>query len=281
MGFFAPFRYTELQCIAHKVQKGVTMGIVTGTKKNSDMELIKGYIQGKENGKRAEEACMRTIEKIASSVYNLMMVDRNLEPLKNFVTECQGDVFIAKAKYDESRSDVTTWIWRTCEYVAWRKRGNAKNLAKREISFIDLAMKKGENDNQHSLTHRELAEANQAVYANVPTRENEIVASAFLRDCLSRLPENQRKAISLVYIERYSVREAADMMNVPVSTVNNWLYRGKNKLSKMEGLAKRVLPFLYIFCCNYSQKHYYCVIKIHLEKSNHIIHNLRAECDQY
>lgn len=89
MGFFAPFRYTELQCIAHKVQKGVTMGIVTGTKKNSDMELIKGYIQGKENGKRAEEACMRTIEKIASSVYNLMMVDRNLEPLKNFVTECQ------------------------------------------------------------------------------------------------------------------------------------------------------------------------------------------------
>lgn len=43
--------------------------------------------------------------------------------------------------------------------MACGKRGNAKNLAKREISFIDLAMKKGENDNQHSLTHRELAEA--------------------------------------------------------------------------------------------------------------------------
>ena len=47
---------------------------------------------------------------------------------------------------------------------------------------------------------------------------------------LDNLPTHERDAVRLVVCEGLSYEEASESLGVPVSTVNNWKYRGINKL---------------------------------------------------
>ena len=49
---------------------------------------------------------------------------------------------------------------------------------------------------------------------------------------LSSLPTHERDAVRLVVCEGLSYEEASASLGVPVSTVNNWKYRGINKLKE-------------------------------------------------
>ncbi|MAI66992.1 MAG: hypothetical protein CMJ26_03835 [Phycisphaerae bacterium] len=49
---------------------------------------------------------------------------------------------------------------------------------------------------------------------------------------LAMLPSHERDAVRLVICEGLSYEEASASLGVPVSTVNNWKYRGINKLKK-------------------------------------------------
>jgi RNA polymerase sigma factor (sigma-70 family) len=49
---------------------------------------------------------------------------------------------------------------------------------------------------------------------------------------LSMLPTHERDAVRLVVCEGLSYEEASASLGVPVSTVNNWKFRGINKLKK-------------------------------------------------
>lgn len=53
-----------------------------------------------------------------------------------------------------------------------------------------------------------------------------------LYDVLSRLPEEIRLAVTLYYIEGYSVREVAELMNTTQSGVKNRLMRARAKMKK-------------------------------------------------
>ena len=47
---------------------------------------------------------------------------------------------------------------------------------------------------------------------------------------LSRLPDEQREAVLLVMVEGYSYREAAEIVDCPVGTLNSRLVRGRDAL---------------------------------------------------
>ncbi|MCH2147555.1 MAG: RNA polymerase sigma factor, partial [Phycisphaerales bacterium] len=49
---------------------------------------------------------------------------------------------------------------------------------------------------------------------------------------LNSLPTHERDAVRLVVCEGLSYEEASASLGVPVSTVNNWKYRGINKLKE-------------------------------------------------
>jgi RNA polymerase sigma-70 factor (ECF subfamily) len=49
---------------------------------------------------------------------------------------------------------------------------------------------------------------------------------------LEQLSEDERNAVELVICHGLSYQEAAHSMGVPVSTVNNWKYRGLQKLKE-------------------------------------------------
>ncbi len=59
--------------------------------------------------------------------------------------------------------------------------------------------------------------------------------SLSIRAAMSRLPEEQRLAVSLVLIEGLSYKEAADVLDVPVGTVTSRLARGREALQAALG----------------------------------------------
>lgn len=48
-----------------------------------------------------------------------------------------------------------------------------------------------------------------------------------LEQCLSRLPETQRESITLFYLEEKSVKEVADILDLPEGTVKSHLHRAQ------------------------------------------------------
>ncbi len=50
---------------------------------------------------------------------------------------------------------------------------------------------------------------------------------------LAHLSPSERRVIEMVIVNGLSYQEAATSMNVPVSTVNNWKYRGLQKLKQL------------------------------------------------
>ncbi len=55
---------------------------------------------------------------------------------------------------------------------------------------------------------------------------------AALTDCIRQLDEPLRVVITLFYIENYSYKEIARMLDLPIGTVMSRLYRAKTKLHK-------------------------------------------------
>jgi len=57
-------------------------------------------------------------------------------------------------------------------------------------------------------------------------------SSKEIANALATLPTHERDAVRLVVCEGLSYEEASASLGVPVSTVNNWKYRGINKLKE-------------------------------------------------
>ena len=52
---------------------------------------------------------------------------------------------------------------------------------------------------------------------------------------MERLPDEQREVVSLILIEGFGYREAAEMLDVPIGTVSSRLVRGRTALLEMVG----------------------------------------------
>ena len=68
------------------------------------------------------------------------------------------------------------------------------------------------------------------------TTEANILAAQVLRE-VGGLPEAQREAVLLVYVEGFSYREAAEMLGTPIGTVMSRLAAARLALGKLQGTA--------------------------------------------
>jgi len=97
----------------------------------------------------------------------------------------------------------------------------ADNLIKRRYN-------KNQRKNQYIDSQREDAIRDLRRYRKEETQwSSEEIAIA-----LATLPTHERDAVRLVICEGLSYEEASASLGVPVSTVNNWKYRGINKLKE-------------------------------------------------
>lgn len=70
--------------------------------------------------------------------------------------------------------------------------------------------------------------------ANLPSAETNILARQVL-DTVMGLPEGQRMAVLLVYVEGYKYSEAAEALNVPIGTIMSRLAAARRKLAEQTG----------------------------------------------
>jgi RNA polymerase sigma-70 factor, ECF subfamily len=63
-----------------------------------------------------------------------------------------------------------------------------------------------------------------------------------VEDALCRLPEEQRLAVSLVLIEGFSYKEAAEIMTVPIGTLTSRLARAREALQGMLSESPEAQP---------------------------------------
>ncbi|MDF2732986.1 MAG: polymerase sigma factor RpoE [Desertimonas sp.] len=68
----------------------------------------------------------------------------------------------------------------------------------------------------------------------VETRDPELPAGdPGLQQALTRLTPDQRAAVMLVHAHGYRYAEAADLLDIPISTLKNHLHRGSRRLRKL------------------------------------------------
>lgn len=68
------------------------------------------------------------------------------------------------------------------------------------------------------------------IASNAPTADMNILARQVL-DRVQALPDGQRLAVLLVYVEGYSYRETAELMDIPVGTVMSRLSAARKNIS--------------------------------------------------
>jgi len=100
------------------------------------------------------------------------------------------------------------------------------------IKIADNLIKRRYNKDQRSNAYIE----SQREEAVRDLRRNQKVepewSNTEISKALSSLPTHERDAVRLVVCEGLSYEEASASLGVPVSTVNNWKYRGINKLKE-------------------------------------------------
>src|SRR5512133_2749947 len=77
--------------------------------------------------------------------------------------------------------------------------------------------------------HSELGAASEEASVVAPETGDRF-DSALAVDCLARLQEPYRSALSLFYLEDYSYQEIADLLEVPIGTVRSRIFRGVAQL---------------------------------------------------
>jgi RNA polymerase sigma-70 factor (ECF subfamily) len=102
------------------------------------------------------------------------------------------------------------------------------------IKIADNLIKRRYNKNQRKNrfidSQREVAISDLRHYS-APT--DQPWSSMEISKALETLPSHERDAVRLVVCEGLSYDEASASLGVPVSTVNNWKYRGINKLKAL------------------------------------------------
>ena len=109
---------------------------------------------------------------------------------------------------------------------------NARKITNVKGYLIKIARNLGLNLKNSAKSHENVPlEENTSVFYNTNIEENEL--SQLIYQALDLLPGNHKEAFILQEYEELSYDEISVILNVPVSTVTNWLYRAKTKLREI------------------------------------------------
>ena len=92
-------------------------------------------------------------------------------------------------------------------------------------------------DTARSRARKQAFEAPPEEAAGVGDRDGieESLELARIMAAMQRLPDEQREVVSLILIEGFGYREAAELLDLPIGTVSSRLVRGRTALLEMVG----------------------------------------------
>lgn len=147
-------------------------------------------------------------------------ITRNYDDARDVAQDAFVKAYGALARF-ESRSKFTTWLYRIVTNQA-----------------LDFVRKRRELP-QEDMSIFESIEDGTALSMEEALKDEELKAA--LTACVSRLPENQRKAVTLRYFAGLSVEETAKAMEIAAGTVKATCFQAvgnlKKYFSEKEGLG--------------------------------------------
>jgi RNA polymerase sigma-70 factor (ECF subfamily) len=162
---------------------------------------------------RGREAFERLVPAYRRRVFGLAYsILRDRAAAEDLAQEVFVKLWHALPRYD-GRAQLSTWIYAITRNAAV----SALRGRRRSLSIADPAV---------------LAEAEAVAHASDPEPED-----AALRHGIETLPEKQRQAVTLYYLDERPVSEVAEMMGLPVNTVKTHLHRARASLASALGVA--------------------------------------------
>lgn len=156
---------------------------------------------------RAQEAFARLVAAYRRRVFGLAFsILRDRAAAEDLAQEVFVKLWQALPRYD-GRAKLSTWIYaitRNASVSALRSR-------RRTLSMSDRAV-------------RDEAEGVATAAGPAPGDEG-------LRRAIEALPEKQRRAVTLYYLDERTVEEVAEMMGLPANTVKTHLHRARAQLA--------------------------------------------------
>jgi RNA polymerase sigma-70 factor (ECF subfamily) len=170
-----------------------------------------------------------------SATHFKRLVDEQYAPLFRFA--------LTLAKSEADASDLTQQT-----FFIWASKSNQlRDLAKAKSWLFTTLYREFLNRRRHEVRFPqveldEVCEEDMSVAPNMSAVDSGTVLQA-----LSELEEPFRAVITLFYLEQFSYRDIAEVLEIPVGTVMSRLSRGKEQLrqrlvSNEETTARRIVP---------------------------------------
>lgn len=174
-----------------------------------DQGLVELSLQGKKEA--FEELVKRYERQIFSLAYRLT---NNYEDAFDLTQEVFMHLFGVLDKYDQNRR-FFPWMYRIATnicYNALKKKPKESYPLENVVNYTSLAL----DNNTQPEYYYETKEIQDAVHK-----------------AIAELPENYRIPIVLKYLEDMSYQQISEVMDLPVSTIETRLYRGRIQLQKL------------------------------------------------
>ena len=163
------------------------------------------------------------------------LVDEQYSPLFRFA--------LTLAKSETDASDLTQQT-----FLIWASKSDQLRDASKAKSWLFTTLyREFLNRRRHEVRFPqvELDEAREEEMSILPNMN--AIDSARVLEALSELEEPFRAVITLFYLEQFSYRDIAEVLEIPVGTVMSRLSRGKAQLrqrlvSNEETTARRIVP---------------------------------------
>lgn len=166
-----------------------------------DEKIISGIIQ------KDEQTIRQMVHEYEDYVYSIVMRIVKRRELAEEVTQDTFLKVISKIDSFNRKSKFSTWLFT----IAYRTALNAVNRIRNEISLDQLP----EAEQPDSITD----------YDDFRKERQRILWQG-----IDKLKTEQGVAVSLFYLQQFSIAEIAGIMNIPQNTVKSLMFRGRMKL---------------------------------------------------
>lgn len=187
--------------------------MTTGAPQRPDEELVAAVLDGDERA--FEELVGRYQGRLVNYLYRLV---RNLEEAHDLAQEVFLKVYRALDRFDP-RYRFSTWLFRVAQNAA------IDLLRKRRLKMVSMTLRDDEDGGDR---HWEFEGDERTPYQNLRNVER----GEAIRRAIDRLPWEYRELIALRHYGELSYDEIAKLKEMPLGTVKNKLFRGRQMLKE-------------------------------------------------
>lgn len=174
----------------------------------TDEQLVQLCLDGK------QEAFAVLVERYQNQIFSLAYrLGGDYDESRDMAQEAFIKVYQELGSFDTSRK-FFPWFYRVAHNCCINSLNKRKNQV---VSFDDL-YEQADIPQSHESNPEMALEKNEEL--------------ALLRKCLAELPEQFRIPLLMKYIEGLSYKEISERLEIPVSTIETRLFRGRNLLQE-------------------------------------------------